>query len=93
MRVKGRSSAVAIYEPMGVEGELEPAVVERLALHLEGLACYRARDWNGADAIFRKLAHHALDAALYRLYLDRTALLRMEPPGDDWDGSVTYREK
>jgi adenylate cyclase len=93
VRVKGRSSVVAIYEPIGVEGELEASVVERLTLHREGLACYRARDWVGADALFNKLAHHTPDAALYRLYLDRTAMLRLEPPDEDWDGSVAYREK
>jgi adenylate cyclase len=93
VRVKGRSSAVSIYEPMGVEAELESSVVERLALHGIGLACYRGRDWAGADAIFNELASHTPDAALYRLYLDRTAMLRREPPGEDWDGSVSYREK
>jgi adenylate cyclase len=93
VRVKGRSSAVAIYEPIGVDGKLEASVVERLTLHREGLACYRARDWVGADAIFNELAHHMPDAALYRLYLDRTAMLRLEPPDENWDGIVAYREK
>lgn len=93
VRVKGRSSVVTIYEPIGVEGELESAVVERLTLHGEGLACYRARDWISAEAIFQKLAQHASDAGLYRLYLDRVAMLQQEPPADDWDGTVAYREK
>ena len=39
------------------------------------------------------LATREPGARLYELYLERTAVLRAEPPGPDWDGTVTYREK
>jgi adenylate cyclase len=93
VRVKGRRAPVRIYEPMGDDGEVTPALIELLVLHAEAFECYRARDWDGAEAIFRKLGRHPPDAGLYALYLERTARFRADPPGPDWDGTVTYQEK
>jgi adenylate cyclase len=93
VRVKGRRAPVTIYEPMGVEEALSPAVLELLALHADALARYRARDWNGAEAGFGDLARREPGARLYELYLERTARFRSDPPSSDWDGTVTYDEK
>jgi adenylate cyclase len=93
VRVKGRRAPVTIYEPMGFEEALSPAVVELLALHAEATRRYRTRDWDGAEAGFVDLAGRDPDTRLYQLYLERIAHFRSEPPGVDWDGTVTYDEK
>lgn len=93
VRVKGRRAPVTIYEPLGFEDALSPATVELLALHAEALTRYRARNWDAAEAAFGELARREPDTLLYELYLERTARLRREPPGADWDGTVTYDEK
>ena len=30
---------------------------------------------------------------LYQVYLDRIAIYRSDPPGDDWDGVFTHTTK
>ena len=93
VRVKGRRTPVTIYEPMGFEAALSPAVVELLALHAEAIALYRERDWGGAEAAFRDLARREPGNRLYELYIERSVHFCNEPPGADWDGTVTYAEK
>src|SRR5690606_28564344 len=46
VRVKGKEEAIAIYEPLGREGELSPQVVEELRLWNQFLRLYRAQDWD-----------------------------------------------
>jgi len=93
VRVKGRDAPLRIYEPVGVECELTTAALEALSLHRNALACYRARDWDGALASFRDLERRTTDEGLYAFYLERTRRLRAEPPGPEWDGTVTFKEK
>jgi adenylate cyclase len=93
VRVKGRRAPVTIYEPLGFEAELPPAIAELLPLHADAITRFRARDWDGAVAAFDDLARREPGTRLYELYRERVARLRSEPPAADWDGTVTYDEK
>jgi adenylate cyclase len=60
-------------------------------------AAYLAQDWDAADQAFSDLAMQTpgfCDTALLaRLYLDRIAAWRLDPPGPDWDGAEVALSK
>jgi len=85
--VVGKTEPVRIYEILAVAGGLTQAQATLCEAFAAGLAAYRGRDWDGAEAAFaRCLAAVPSDgpAAVLR---DRIALLRREPPPPDWDGA------
>ncbi|HEX8610625.1 MAG TPA: adenylate/guanylate cyclase domain-containing protein [Telluria sp.] len=92
VRVKGKLEPVAIFEPLGHAFALGDDAVIRLAAWHEALALVRARQWDGAQAILAGL-RAGEDCVLYRLYLDRIARYRADPPGPDWDGVTIFDTK
>lgn len=93
VRVKGKTQPVAIFEPLGRADELTAAEREDLSRYHDALVRYRARDWQGAAEILQRLAKADPDRLLYRIYLERIALYREEPPPADWDGVFTHASK
>jgi adenylate cyclase len=93
VRVRGRDEPVRIFEPMGRRDAITNEQFERIERHHKAQECYRARDWDGAEAIFRELASLEPKTLLFALYLERIAAFRREPPGPDWDGTQTFVEK
>jgi adenylate cyclase len=59
----------------------------------DGLASYRRRDWDGAQAHFEACLRIAPDDGPARVFLDRISVLRSSPPGPDWDGVWHYDKK
>ncbi len=53
------------------------------------LACYRGRDWDGAEAILTRLQAEAPER-LYEVYRERIAHFRAEPPPADWSGVYVF---
>ncbi|HVC10947.1 MAG TPA: adenylate/guanylate cyclase domain-containing protein, partial [Burkholderiales bacterium] len=93
VRVKGKDEAVAIYEPVGMEAEVDQKLRDELRLWQHCLKHYRARDWDQAEVALLNLQRMAPGCALYALYAERIALLRKEPPGPDWDGVTRFETK
>jgi adenylate cyclase len=93
VRVKGKNEPVAIFEPIGPADALAPAERAALASWHTALAWVRAQDWDGAEALLRKLLAEAPDCGLYQLYLERIARHRLDPPGPDWDGVTNFETK
>ena len=91
MRVKGKDTTVRLFEPVGFEADAE--TMERLGRLDQGLALFREQNWEAAAAVFDRLAAEEPERALYKLYMDRIAHFREEPPGPDWDGVYTHKEK
>jgi adenylate cyclase len=91
--VKGKADAVRVYELLGERGKVEAA---RLALRDAfqcGLAAYRARDWDLAEAQFlaaEKIEPKDRPAALF---LERVKRYQQEPPPVDWDCVWRLTEK
>jgi adenylate cyclase len=81
IRVKGRSTIVRIYEPLGEAGQVDPAQLARMAHYSEGLAHWRARDFAAAGQCFL-LADHDPPSARFAA---RAKDLSANPPGVDWE--------
>lgn len=92
VRVKGKETPVAIYEPLGPKDGVAEAVRRDAAEFEAAFAAYQGRDWNAAEAALATLNARA-PRPLYDIYLERIAHFRETPPPADWDGVFVYTTK
>jgi adenylate cyclase/guanylate cyclase len=90
IRVKGRGQALKIYELLALASELTGVQNAEAANYGEGLAHWRAREFEGAAAAFARSADTDRPAALFR---DRARELASTGPAADWDPVRTLQEK
>src|SRR4051795_9669088 len=95
--VKGKKEPEVIYAIAGREDIAQSGRFQRLRnLTIEMLACYRARDWEGAlEAIERGRRTdeaHALEL-LFNLYETRIRGFQQDPPPEDWNGAYALLTK
>jgi class 3 adenylate cyclase len=89
----GQTQPQAVFEIMGLKGELTAAQIELRARFSEGLAAYRAQRWEEA--------RHAFEAALVAspgdgpsmTFIKRIEKLAAAPPGEGWDGAWHLERK
>ncbi|MFM9438035.1 adenylate cyclase [Janthinobacterium sp. CG_23.3] len=93
VRVKGKLEPVAIFEPLLPAEQAGAALLAELERWRRALALVRAQQWDGAAELVGELARDRPDVALYRLYAERIARYRVEPPGVDWDGVTAFTTK
>jgi adenylate cyclase len=93
VRVKGKDEPVAIFQPLGLEGKVSPAVSDEIPIWNQALTYYRAQQWEQAESQLLNLKKSTADSGLYDEFLDRIAHLRAEPPGSDWDGVWKFETK
>jgi adenylate cyclase len=93
VRVKGKLEPVAIYEPLGVVGEVDKRTLDELKLFNQAVKLYRAQDWDMAELQLINLLKMSPQSRLYQLYLERVGHYREHAPGRDWDGAFTFEHK
>ncbi|MGB0721754.1 MAG: CHASE2 domain-containing protein [Gammaproteobacteria bacterium] len=93
VRVKGKKEPVAIFEPLGRDGEVDEATVARLKRYHNALKLYRRQQWDQAEMNFASLAAEHPDELLFQVYLERIPALRADPPGKGWDAVYTHTSK
>ena len=93
VRVKGKDVAVAIYEPLGLAGEVDQAQLDEIKVFGQALRLYRAQDWDRAELQMINLQQRHPEVQLYSVYLERIAALRARPPGSGWDGAWNFETK
>ena len=86
VRVKGKTEPTTIHELLGMAGETPASVLELARLSTEALAAFRRRDWDGAERAYRACQALVPDDGPARVFLERIARLRADPPPADWDG-------
>jgi adenylate cyclase len=93
--VRGRSAAVPIFEIVGLKENVTEKTRECIRLFEQGLARYYARDWDGALALFAQSAElepnqpgitPGVRTHPSRVYSEITALYKIAPPPDTWEG-------
>lgn len=95
--VKGKKEPEVIYAIAGREDTAQSGRFQRLRnLTIEMLACYRARDWDGALAAIERGRstdeRHSLEL-LYNLYEARIRNYIENPPPEDWNGAFALLTK
>ena len=93
VRVKGKDEPVAIYEPFGLEGQVEKAKLDEINIWNQALEYYRSQQWDLAELQLLNLQKMDPEVELYDIYLERVAIFRKEPPGDGWDGVWKFETK
>jgi adenylate cyclase len=93
VRVKGKREGVAIFEPIGAQGEVPSDLLLEIDRFHEALSHFRERRWNEAEALLAELAAAAPSVRLYQLYRERIDQFRASPPAADWDGVFGFTAK
>ncbi len=93
VRVKGKGEPVAIFEPLGVEGEIGRERQEELKLWAQALKAYRAQHWEQAELVLFNLQRLYPGAPLYSFYAERVARYRQRLPEPGWDGVTSFETK
>ena len=100
--VLGRTQTVPIYEIVGPKESVAEPTHECIGLFAQGMDRYYARDWDGANAFFRKSAllepnMPGRDPGVTRnpslVYLDIMEIYRKMQPPADWNGVYVMKEK
>lgn len=92
VRVKGKETPVAIYEPLGGKAGLDESVRQGAADFELAFASYQSQDWEAAESALRAL-NARTPRTLYDIYLERIAHFRETPPPANWDGVFVYTTK
>jgi adenylate cyclase len=93
IKVKGKDEAVTIFEPLGLEGEVERKLLDELKLWNQALRAYRARQWDQVEVGLLNLQRMNPECGLYQVYVEKVAEKRRDPPPPDWDGVSVFDEK
>jgi adenylate cyclase len=93
VKVKGKEESVTIYEPLGLEAEVDRKAQDELKLWNQALRAYRAQQWDQVEVGLLNLQRMNPGCALYQIYADRVAELRRNPPPAGWDGVTVFDEK
>jgi adenylate cyclase len=93
VRVKGKGEPVAMFEPIGREGEIGRERQEELKLWAQALKMYRAQNWEQAELVLFNLQRLYPGAPLYSFYAERVARYRQRLPEPEWDGVTSFETK
>ena len=93
VKVKGKDEAVAIFQPLGMEGQVEKPRLDEIKLWNQALKFYRSQEWDLAELQLINLKKAIPDGTLYAEFLERIAVYRSSPPGKGWDGAFKFETK
>jgi adenylate cyclase len=91
--VVGQTQPQAVFELLGRKDELTPKQELLRTRYADGLAAYRARQWEKARAAFTAVLEAVPTDGPAMTLLRRIEDLRQHPPGDDWDGAWRLESK
>jgi len=93
IRVKGKDTAVRVFEPIGLESEVDKKTQDELKLWHQTLRAYRAQQWDQVEVNLINLQRMNPGCEVYKLIAERVAGFRRTPPPANWDGAWTFEEK
>lgn len=86
LRVAGKLEPVRVYELLGLAAEVSDTTRKAVQAYEEGLARYRAQDWDAAEAAFRECLANAPGDRPSQAMLERVEAFQQAPPEAGWDG-------
>ena len=78
---------------MNVAQRMDKRMQDELKLYRQALKYYRTQQWDMAELQFLNLSKSSNSSSLYKMYAERVAHYRKNPPGKDWDGAFTHTTK
>jgi adenylate cyclase len=89
----GQTQPQAVFEIMGLAGELTAAQIELRARFTEGLTAYRAQRWEEARRAFEAALTANPEDGPSMTFIQRIERLATAPPGEGWDGAWHLERK
>ena len=86
IRVKGKLEPISIFEPVGMKGEIVDQVLDEIDRFHRALDRYKVQRWDDAAKILTVLTEADPTRKVYKVYLQRIANFKLNPPGKNWDG-------
>ena len=93
VKVKGKDKPVKIFEPLGLIETIDKSTRKKIKQFHHALELYRGQKWDDAEQEIFNLSQQEPDREIYKIYLDRIAYFRTNPPGESWDGVFTHTSK
>jgi adenylate cyclase len=84
--VKGRATAVTVYEVLALKGELTPEQAAAREKFAQGLQLFRDRAFSEAAQAFAATLEHLPEDGPSLMFRDLCGQFQDSPPADDWDG-------
>lgn len=92
--VKGKTQPVRVFEILDYhDAQTFPNLLDVVGHFGEGIADYRAGQWQKAVQRFEKCLELNPTDGLSQTYIDRCHVLEAQPPGGEWDGVWTMKDK
>jgi len=92
IQVKGKEEAIRVYEPIGLEGEVDKSVLDEINQYDQAYQLYLKQDWAGAQDAFR-LLYEKNPLKLYEVYIERIDDLKLQTLPSEWDGTFRHTSK
>lgn len=93
VQVKGKTTAIPVYELLGRSGSVAADAVAYAGHFAAGVAEYQSRRWSEASMIFQEcLRTRPYDLAA-QAYLDQTRHHEINHPPEKWNGAIELLEK
>ena len=93
VRVKGKNIPVTVYEPICLNRDATPEIIDIMDDYSQALELYLLRDWSGAKAAFKNLIKKDKELELYNIYINQSEFYESHPPSQEWDGVFERRTK
>ncbi len=93
IKVKGKDEAVSVFEPLGLDSEVERKLQDELKLWHQTLRAYRMQQWDQVEVSLLNLQRMNPECELYALYAERVTQFRRSPPAAGWEGVTAFDEK
>ena len=91
--VKGKTEPVRAFEVLGLRGEIPEATLKLCDRFAAALAAYRSQEWDRAEAALRDCLELSPNDGPSRVFIERIQQLRLQPPGEDWNGVWRLKAK
>ncbi|MDH5478841.1 MAG: adenylate/guanylate cyclase domain-containing protein, partial [Nitrospinota bacterium] len=85
--VKGKTEPVGVLEVLDHYTEEDfPSIMEVVNYFGDGVKCYREQKLDKAVNFFKKVLSLHPGDELSRMYIQRCEMMKVNPPGPEWDG-------
>jgi adenylate cyclase len=93
IKVKGKNEAITVYEPIGLESQVDKKVMDEMKLWQQTLRSYRAQQWDQAEVNLLNLQRMNPECALYGVYAEKVTEYRRKSLPAEWDGVTVFDDK
>ncbi len=92
--VKGRTQPVRVFEIVGLKEDADQQLYDCVGIYEEAMAKYMNQEWDAAIDLFeqaRTLEKDQMNPT--QIFISRCNLMKVKPPGDDWNGVFVMKSK